>query len=132
MTVQEAVTEWLPELETEPGQYLDIRLPVQSSHGKSLLGAGVMALFWNGIVSVFVIIGLTDDHLPSLVWLFLSIFIAVGLFLIYNFFRQLLVWMTAGEDNCRGFGRTPCPWPNGRPICEAERAKSRFKRCKLN
>ena len=95
--VNEAVTEWLPDLETEPGHYLDVRLPVQSSHGKSVLGMGFMALFWNGIVSIFVIIGLTQDDFPILVWLFLIPFILVGLFLIYTLFRQLLTWLTAGE-----------------------------------
>lgn len=98
VTPNKALAEWLPDLKTKPGDYLDVRLPVQSSHGQSLVGIIIMTLFWNGIVSVFVIIGLTQDDFPFFVWLFLIPFILIGLYLIYKVFRQTLTWIMGGES----------------------------------
>jgi hypothetical protein len=93
----QALAEWLPDLDTKPGHYLDIRLPPQSSHRQSLLVATLIALFWNGIVSVFVLVGLTQDDFPVWAWYFLTPFILIGLFLIFNVGRQTLTWIFGGR-----------------------------------
>ena len=94
---RQALAEWLPDLNTRPGHYLDIRLSPKSSHRMSLLGTTLIALFWNGIVSVFVVVGLTQEDFPLWVWLFLTPFILIGVFLVYGVGRQTLTWILGGD-----------------------------------
>jgi hypothetical protein len=79
---------------SSPGTTLAYRLPIDISPGWKLFGALAAALFWNGIVSAFVV-SVARSHLdgkpewfPTFV---LLPFVAVGVVLIVFFFRQLLI-----------------------------------------
>ena len=88
---------WLPLIKSRPGRTLNLQLMPANSHGKNLTSAVLFALLWNGFMGFVVFIGLTQEEFPIFIWACLSIFILVGLGLIYNAIRQLIVWLTAGE-----------------------------------
>ena len=77
-----------------PGTTLAFRLPVGTSPAWAVLAALLVCLFWNGIVSVFVVVavnGHMDGDPDWFLTLFIIPFVLVGIALIFFFFRQLLV-----------------------------------------
>jgi hypothetical protein len=88
------------DLSDRPGTTLKYSLAVSMSPGCALFGTLFVALFWNGITSVFVVMAV-KSHLDKQPEWFLTIFIIpfvlVGLVLIFAFFRQLLVTAGVGQ-----------------------------------
>lgn len=82
------------DLKNSPGTTLTYRLPIEASPGWKLFGVILACLFWNGIVSLFVVMAV-QGHMAGepdwLLTLFMVPFVAVGVGLIYGSFRQLLV-----------------------------------------
>jgi hypothetical protein len=82
------------DITNSPGTKLRYRLPIETSPGWALVGSLVACLAWNGIVGTMVAFAVRS-HLAGKPEWFLTFFcipfIAIGLFLIYGFFRQLLV-----------------------------------------
>jgi len=82
------------EIANSPGTTLRFRLPISTSPAWVLFGVLLACVFWNGIVSVFVVIA-TSGHLDGepdwFLTLFMIPFVAVGIALIVFFIRQLLV-----------------------------------------
>ena len=82
-----------------PGTTLDFRLPMATSPGWALFGTLVACLFWNGIVSVFVVLAV-NSHLEGNPEWFLTIFIIpfvlIGIGLVFFFLRQLLITTGVG------------------------------------
>ncbi|MCK6470268.1 MAG: DUF3592 domain-containing protein [Planctomycetes bacterium] len=81
------------------GQTLAVRLGRHGSDFGKAIGLLVAGLFWNGIVSIFVYQALIGGFGGGswFVLAFLSIFVLVGLLIIYGFFHQLLVALGVGE-----------------------------------
>jgi hypothetical protein len=85
------------DITNSPGTKLRYRLPIDTSPGWALFGALVVCVIWNGIVSVMVYFALRGHIAGSPDWLlslFTIPFVMAGVFLIFYFFRQLL--LTAG------------------------------------
>lgn len=82
-----------------PGQTLPVRLGRHSSDFGKAIGLLVAGLFWNGIVGIFVYQVLKGGFGGGswFIMAFLSIFVLVGLLIIYGFFHQLLVALGVGE-----------------------------------
>lgn len=82
-----------------PGTRLKYRLPIDLSRGWRLLGIFLACLFWNGIVTVFVILAI-NSHLQGrpewLLTVFVLPFAAVGIAMIYFVIRELLVTTGVG------------------------------------
>ncbi len=82
------------DMTNSPGTTLAFRLPIGTSPAWALFAVLIACLFWNGIVSVFVVIAV-NSHLEGDPEWFLTIFIIpfvlVGIGLIVYFIRQLLV-----------------------------------------
>jgi hypothetical protein len=82
------------DITSSPGTKLRYRLPIETSPGWALIGTLIACLFWNGIVGTMVF-SAVRSHLsgkPEWILTFFCIpFVGIGLFLIYGFFRQLLV-----------------------------------------
>ena len=87
------------DITNSPGTTLDFRLPMATSPGWALFGALAVCLFWNGIVSVFVVIAV-NSHLEGdpewFLTFFIIPFVLVGLGLVVFFFRQLLITTGVG------------------------------------
>ncbi len=82
------------DITNSPGTRLKFRLPIATSPGWALFGVLIACLFWNGIVSVFVVIAVGGHVQGQPDWfltLFIIPFVLVGIALIVFFFRQLLV-----------------------------------------
>ncbi|OHB68171.1 MAG: hypothetical protein A2V70_19695, partial [Planctomycetes bacterium RBG_13_63_9] len=82
-----------------PGIKLKYRLPIAKSPGWVLFGALLTCLFWNGIVSVFVVLavrGHFDGRPDWFLTLFVVPFALVGIALIVYFVRQFLVTTGVG------------------------------------
>lgn len=77
-----------------PGTTLAFRLPIGTSPAWALFAALLACLFWNGIVSVFLVIAV-DSHLTGdpewFLTIFLIPFVIVGLALVFYLIRQLLI-----------------------------------------
>ncbi len=82
------------DITSSPGTKLRYRLPIETSPGWALIGTLIACLLWNGIVGTMVFFAVRS-HLaghPEWILTFFCIpFLGIGLFLIYGFFRQLLV-----------------------------------------
>jgi len=82
------------DITNSPGTTLAYRLPISASPGWKLFGILLVCLFWNGIVSVFVVIAVSGHLEGKPEWfldVFLIPFVAVGIGLIFLFLRQFLV-----------------------------------------
>ena len=82
------------EIASSPGSTLNFRLPIGTSPGWALFGMLLACLFWNGIVSVFVVQAVGGHRKGDPDWfmtLFISPFVLVGMVLIVIFVRKLLV-----------------------------------------
>lgn len=81
-------------LKNSPGTKLKYRLPIEVTPGWKLAGFIIACLFWNGIVSIFVVMAISS-HLSGtpdwLLTLFMLPFAGVGAWLIYRVIRQLLI-----------------------------------------
>ena len=76
------------------GTTLAFRLPVAASRAWALLASLVLCVFWNGVVSIFLIIAVGSHLEGNPDWaltVFVIPFLLVGLGAIYFFVRQLLV-----------------------------------------
>jgi hypothetical protein len=85
------------DITSSPGTKLRYRLPIATSPGWALVGTLVACLCWNGIVGTMVFFAVRSHLARKPEWMltfFCIPFVAIGLFLIYCFFRQLL--MTTG------------------------------------
>jgi hypothetical protein len=81
-------------LTNSPGTRLKYRLPIDLSRGWRLLAILAACLFWNGIVTVFAVIAVNNHLAGRPEWvlsLFVVLFAAAGLTMIYFFIRELLV-----------------------------------------
>ncbi len=81
------------DMTNSPGTRLRFRLPMAMSPGWALFGILAACVFWNGIVSVFVVIAVRGHLAGQPEWLltvFVIPFVLIGFVLIYQFFRQLL------------------------------------------
>lgn len=87
------------DMTNSPGTTLAFRLPISTSPTWALIGLLFICLFWNGIVSVFVV-GAVGGHLAGkpdwVLTIFMVPFVLVGVGLIFWFFRQLLVTTGVG------------------------------------
>jgi hypothetical protein len=87
------------DITNSPGTKLLYRLPIETSPGWALFGAFLGCVIWNGIVTVIVFV-VIRGHIandPDWILTFFTIpFVLVGIFLIYLFFRQLLVTAAIG------------------------------------
>ena len=106
-----------------PGNTLEFRLPIGTSPGWALFGMLLACLFWNGIVSIFVVLAVgahLDGNPDWLMTLFIIPFVLVGIVLIVIFIRRLLVTTGIGptlveisahplhpSDQCRLFISQP-------------------------
>jgi hypothetical protein len=82
------------DITSSPGTKLRYRLPIETSPGWALVGMLAACLFWNGIVGTMVFFAVRSFIAGKPEWMltfFCVPFVGVGLFLIYCFFRQLLV-----------------------------------------
>jgi hypothetical protein len=81
-------------LTNSPGTRLKYRLPIDLSRGWRLLAILSACVFWNSIVAVFMVMAI-NDHLSGrpewVLTVFVLLFAAVGLAMIYFFVRELLV-----------------------------------------
>ncbi|HEY4761999.1 MAG TPA: DUF3592 domain-containing protein [Thermoguttaceae bacterium] len=85
------------DITSSPGTKLRYRLPIETSPGWALFGTLLTCVIWNGIVAVMLYYALRGHILGDPQWIltiFLIPFVLVGVFLIFFFFRQLL--LTAG------------------------------------
>jgi hypothetical protein len=90
------VPQW-EDITSSPGTKLRYRLPIATSPGWALLGTLLACIIWNGIVAVPVYYALRAHAAGEPDWIltvFTFPFVLVGIFLIFFFFRQLL--LTAG------------------------------------
>ena len=82
------------DLSNSPGTTLKYRLSMGVMPGCAVIGALVVAIFWNGITSIFVVLAV-NSHLKGRPEWFLTIFIIpfvlIGIGLVFFFFKQLLV-----------------------------------------
>jgi hypothetical protein len=81
----------IPKLRTYVSKGLPVRLSMETAQRTSILVMLFVCLFWNGIVGVFVGIGLFTDKFPWFVWLFLTPFILVGVAILAGLLKQILV-----------------------------------------
>ena len=82
------------DITSSPGTKLRYRLPIETSPGWAMIGTLVACLFWNGLVGIMVFFAAHSilSGKPEWVLTFLCVpFVGIGLFLIYGFFRQLLL-----------------------------------------
>jgi len=81
------------DITNSPGTTLKFRLPIGTSPGWALFGTLLACLFWNGVVSVLVVLALRGyfDGSPLFLTLFIVPFVLVGIALIVFFIRQLLL-----------------------------------------
>lgn len=79
--------------ETEPAPWLvwegPRKLKPESTRLARVVGLGVFALFWNGFISIFVVL-IMKDGWPLLPTLFISLFVLVGTGILAAFFHQFL------------------------------------------
>jgi hypothetical protein len=93
----EAAHPFVPErqdITSSPGTKLRYRLPIETSPGWALVGMLLACLFWNGIVGIMLFFAARSGLAGNPEWflmIFCVPFLAIGLYLIYLFFRQLLV-----------------------------------------
>ncbi len=83
-----------------PGTTLAFRLPVTANRAWSLLASLALCVFWNGIVSIFLILAVRL-HLEGSpgrweLTAFVAPFVLIGIGTIYFFFRQLVVATVIG------------------------------------
>jgi len=81
----------IPKLRTYMGRDLPVRLSMDTSQKGHVAVLLAVTLFWNGIVGVFVGIGLFSSDFDSILWLILSPFILVGLVIFALLVRQVLI-----------------------------------------
>jgi len=77
-----------------PGTRLKYRLPVNLSQGWRLFASAGLCLFWNGIVSIFVVAAIRGHARGEPNWpltIFILPFVAIGVGIIFYFVRELLV-----------------------------------------
>jgi hypothetical protein len=82
------------DITSSPGTKLKYRLPVATSPGWAVVGMLLACLCWNGIVGVMVFFAVGSFMAGKPEWflaLFCIPFVGIGLYLIYGFFRRLLV-----------------------------------------
>jgi hypothetical protein len=82
------------DITNSPGTKLRYRLPIETSPGWALIGTLLACLCWNSLVGVMVFMALRGHLAGKPEWFltFLCIpLVGIGLFLIYGFFRQLLL-----------------------------------------
>jgi len=76
-----------------PGTTLKYRLPIESTPGWRLFGAILAAVLWNSIVAIFVVMAVRSHMAGDPDWsltLFMLPFFAIGVWLVYSTFRQVL------------------------------------------
>src|SRR5262249_39585317 len=69
------------DLTESPGSTLRYRVPIGVAPGIKLLGFLALALFWNGIVSIFVVLAVSDFLHGKPDWcmtIFVSVFVLIG------------------------------------------------------
>ena len=82
------------DITNSPGTRLKFRLPIGTSPGWALFGALLACLVWNGIVAVFAAIAVSghlDGNPDWFLTMFLVPFLAVGVFLLVLFVRQIVI-----------------------------------------
>jgi len=82
------------DITNSPGTKLKFRLPIGTSPGWALLGTLLLCVFWNGIVSVFVVLAVgsyLSGHPDWLLMAFVVPFVLAGIALMVLFVRQMLV-----------------------------------------
>ncbi len=82
-----------------PGTRLRYRLPIGTSPGWALFGILLVCVFWNAVVSVFVVMAVRGHLRGEPDWfltLFTIPFVLGGIALIFLFFRQLLITTGVG------------------------------------
>jgi hypothetical protein len=95
-----------------PGTKLKYRLQLAVSPGCALAGILFVALFWNGITSVFVGIAVRrhlDGRPEWFMTIFITPFVLIGLGLIFACFRQLLVSTGIGRTVAEISDHPLCP-----------------------
>jgi hypothetical protein len=97
---------------SSPGTRLAYRLPPATTPGWQLFGILMMCLFWNGIVSVFVVVAVRSHLQGRPEWfltLFIIPFVLIGLGMIVLLVRQLLVTTGIGPTRleCSHFPLEP-------------------------
>ncbi|NLE39879.1 MAG: DUF3592 domain-containing protein [Pirellulaceae bacterium] len=87
------------DMANSPGTTLAFRLPISTSTTFGLLVVLIAAILWNGVVGAFlygVIAGFLAGKSPWLDAIFVAPFALAGLFLVYYFFRRLLITTGVG------------------------------------
>jgi hypothetical protein len=82
------------DITSSPGTKLRYRLPIETSPGWALIGILIACIIWNGMVGTMVFFAIRSHLIGKPEWIltfFCIPFVGIGLFLIYTFFRQLLV-----------------------------------------
>lgn len=82
------------DMTNSPGTRLRFRLPTAASPGWQMIGILTACIFWNGLVSVFVVIAIRSHLAGDPEWFltfFIIPFVLIGVWLIYTFIRHLLV-----------------------------------------
>lgn len=82
------------DLSEKPGAELRFRLAQEVSPGCMAIGLGMVCLFWNGIVSIFVVNIVSDGFRGIFDWCqaaFLTPFVAIGGYLLYQVVKQALI-----------------------------------------
>lgn len=82
------------DITSSPGTRLQFRLPIGTSPGWALFGTMLACTVWNGIVVVFAAVAVSghlDGRPDWFLTMFLIPFLAVGVFLLVLFVRQILI-----------------------------------------
>jgi hypothetical protein len=82
------------DITSSPGTKLRYRLPLGTSPGWALVGTLLACAIWNGIVGTMLFFAIRSQWFGAADWLLIIFcipFVGIGLFLIYWFFRQLMV-----------------------------------------
>ncbi len=88
------------DMTNSPGTTLAYRLPISASPTWKLVGILLAALLWNAAVAYFTTIAVRGFLLGQPDWwvtIFLVPFVALGIFFIFLFFRQLLIATGVGK-----------------------------------
>jgi hypothetical protein len=89
----------VPEKTFPAGRTLPYRLSPHISTGCIVIGLGLLSLFWNGVLSIFVLHAIDThmQHKPEWILTIILIpFVVIGLLLIFGFVRQVLIAMGVG------------------------------------
>ena len=115
----------VPTLLTYMGRGLPVRLSTQTSQRAAVGGLVFVTLFWNGIVSVFVVVGLTTDEFPFWVWIFLTPFMLIGAGIFAALVKQVLIALKVPDTVVELDKEPACPGETVR-ILVSQRGNLRF------